>query len=109
MRSRVDQSPDEGLQSRNGEYLPLHRGTDSKIMPYFVYKIAAVPSSAAQQPVMQETFERFKDAKKQAREIRAGLEAGSDVTVKVIFAESETEAKELLVRQKEKPILREWE
>ena len=63
MRSRVDQDLDEGLQSLNGEYLPLHRGADSKIMPYFVYKIAAVPLSAAQQPVMQDTFESFKDAK----------------------------------------------
>ncbi len=64
-------------------------------MPYFVYKIAAVPPSAAQQPVMLDTFESFKDAKNQAREIRAGLEAGSDVTVKVIFAESQAQAKEL--------------
>ncbi len=78
-------------------------------MPYFVYKIAAVPSSAAQQPEIQDTFESFKDAKNQAREIRTGLEAGSNVTVKVIFAESEAQAKELLVRKKEKPILRDWE
>ena len=78
-------------------------------MPYFVYKIVAGKSSAAQQLEMHNKFMSFKEAKKQAREMRAKLEAENDVTVKVIFAENETQAKEQLVRPREKPILRDWE
>ena len=51
----------------------------------------------------------FKAAKKRAREMRAELDSNDNRLIKVVFAESELQAEEMLMEKREQPILREWE
>jgi hypothetical protein len=78
-------------------------------MPYYLYKIAEGPTALVKNLEMIEAMENFKEAKNKARELRAEAAAASDVTYKVIFAESELEAEERLQEQRDAPILQEWE
>ena len=78
-------------------------------MPYYIYAIQQGPTALIKHLEKLEEFEKFKDAKTRARELRAAAGQNDDRTFKVIFAESELEAEEKLQEHREAPILREWE
>jgi len=78
-------------------------------MPYYLYKIAEGPSAIVKNLEMIEAFESFKEAKNKARTLRAESAPETDAAYKVMFAESELEAEERLMEQRDAPILQEWE
>lgn len=78
-------------------------------MPYYIYAIQQGPTALVKHLDRIETFEKFKDAKTRARELRATTTPEDNRVIKVIFAESELEAEEKLQEHREAPILREWE
>lgn len=79
-------------------------------MPYFLYKIHRRGGLSALEYIAR--FDAFKEAKSQARRLRAQLaadEAGGDCVVRMVFAADEAEAADLLSEKREAPVLREWE
>jgi len=78
-------------------------------MPYFVYKITPGPTNLVKTLEKLDHYESFKEAKARARTLRADLSEGDTVQIKVMFADSELEAEELLMEKREEQILREWE
>jgi hypothetical protein len=78
------------------------------IMPYFVYKITDSNSNEHNLD-LQKSFDTYREARSLARSMRAELDAGDSVIVKIIFADDEQEAEERLTETREAPILREWE
>lgn len=67
-------------------------------MPYFVYEIHPmhIVKKVAQ-------FDKFKDASANAKEIRNKLTGADNYSIKVIFAENELHAEEMLGEVREKP------
>jgi hypothetical protein len=78
-------------------------------MPYFIYAIQQGPTALVKHLERIDTFEKFKDAKNRARELRAATPPDDNRVIKVMFAESELEAEEKLQEHREAPILKEWE
>ncbi len=78
-------------------------------MPYYLYKIAEGPTALVKNLEMIDALENFKEAKNRARDLRAEAIPDGDVSYKVIFADSELEAEERLLEQRDAPILQEWE
>lgn len=66
-------------------------------MPYYVYKIR--PPFKQLEKI--ESFPNFKEASGFAKSTRAGLAADDNCTVKVIFAENELQAEDLLNQVRE--------
>lgn len=66
-------------------------------MPYFVYKIR--PPFKQLEKV--EVFPTFKEASAFAKSVRGGMAATDNYTVKVIFAEDELQAEDLLTQVRE--------
>jgi hypothetical protein len=77
-------------------------------MPYFVYKITD-SNSNEQNLNLLKSFDAYREARLLARSMRAELDAGDAVMIKIIFADNEQEAEERLTETREAPILREWE
>jgi hypothetical protein len=75
-------------------------------MPYFVYRQPADRKNLKQ----IEVYDKFRDAKDHARELRKAQEPGDSDTIRVIFAEDDHQAK-ILLRDAHKPAspLEEWE
>ncbi len=67
-------------------------------MPYFVYEIHPmhIVKKVAE-------FDKFKDASANAKEIRSKLTSTDNYSIKVIFAENELHAEEMLGEVREKP------
>lgn len=74
-------------------------------MPYYVFRL-----SPDQQPELIDSFPRFQEAMKAARELRRREGPGATRTIRMAFGESEKEARRLLT-EKRKPStpLEEWE
>lgn len=66
-------------------------------MPYFVYKIR--PPFRQLEKI--DAFPTFKEAGAFAKSVRAGMAAADNYTVKVIFAENELQAEDLLNQVRE--------
>jgi len=66
-------------------------------MSYFVYKI----TPPFKQLEKIEAFPNFKEASAFAKTVRAGMTAADNFTVKVIFAENELQAEDLLNQVRE--------
>lgn len=62
-------------------------------MPYFVYKITEMPIRRLEK---LEQHEAFRDASNRAKQLRAGLASGAPYVIKVIFAETELHAEDML-------------
>lgn len=78
-------------------------------MPYYVYRMESAEMAMLKQLDMIKHFEKFKDAKLFAREQRA-LQAEDDkAEIKVIFADNQLAAEEMLMERREKPIVMEHE
>lgn len=78
-------------------------------MPYYIYKIIPGPTNLTKSLEKLEQHESFKQAKTRAREMRAAMAQDESHLIKVMFAENELEAEEMLMEKREQPILREWE
>lgn len=77
-------------------------------MPYFVYKITEGPTDLVKNLDKLADFDSFKEAKNHARELRTQAD-NTESNIKVIFADNELHAEELLMEKRDQPILREWE
>ena len=62
-------------------------------MPYFVYKIFETPFRRLEK---LEQHEAFRDASNQAKQLRSELSSDAPCIIKVIFAETELHAEDLL-------------
>ncbi len=79
-------------------------------MPYYVYKITSPEGMAlVKNLVLLHHFETFKEAKLYARDQRAALGKDATELVKVMYAENQLQAEELLLEHREKPIVMEHE
>lgn len=78
-------------------------------MPYFVYRIENAEMAMLKQLQLINTFESFKEAKTYAREQRIAQQADDRAIIKVMFADNELQAEELLMEKREKPIVMEHE
>jgi len=67
-------------------------------MPYFVYKIFEKPIRHLQ---MVEQFDAFRPASDRAKQMRVELSSDAGYTIKVIFAETELHAEDLLNQVRE--------
>jgi len=78
-------------------------------MPYYVYKIESAEMAMLKQLELINTFEKFKPAKLFARDARSA-QAESDVAeIKVMFAENQLAAEEMLMEKRDQPIVMEHE
>ncbi|MDQ1363177.1 MAG: hypothetical protein QG652_1038 [Pseudomonadota bacterium] len=78
-------------------------------MPYFVYRIENAEMAMLKQLQLIRTFGSFKDAKTFARDQRIAQKPDDKAIIKVMFADNELQAEELLMEKREKPILMEHE
>ena len=78
-------------------------------MPYYLYKMSSSNvHSLAKKLKLLERFDHFKEAKNNAKRLR--LESDTDETIfKVIFADNQLRAEELLMEKRDKPVLMEFE
>lgn len=78
-------------------------------MPYYLFKISATaPTDLVKKLELLDQFEQFREAKNVAKHLRQ--ENGSDEAVfKVVFADSQLQAEELLMEKRERPVLMEYE
>ena len=65
-------------------------------MPYFVYKVF---SNRTLEPV--DAYDKHRDAKVRARELRVESKDDDDFTFRLIYARNETEAERLLTQKRE--------
>ncbi len=77
-------------------------------MPYYVFKITQ-PTPVVKNLEFQKEFEKFKDAKLFAREMRAELPLNGGITVKMIHAANQLQAEELLMEKRPDSVVMEWE
>lgn len=78
-------------------------------MPYYVYQIEEAELAMLKQLNLIGEFSSFKEAKKFARDQRS-KQAEDDVNViKVMFADNQLSAEEMLMEHREKPIVMEHE
>lgn len=78
-------------------------------MPYFVFRIENAEMAMLKQLELLKTFEAFKDAKTFAREQRMSQSSSDKATIKVMFADNQLQAEELLMEKRDKPIVMEHE
>ncbi len=76
---------------------------------YFIYKITQTPGSMVKQLEKIERFNQYKDAKKQVKSLRLNQPTDSLSLYKIIFADNELAAEELLQEKREEQIVGEWE
>lgn len=79
-------------------------------MPYYVYKISSPEGMELVKNLeLLDEFGSFKEAKNRARELRSNLDKDDRAMIKVMFADNQLMAEELLMEHREKPILMEHE
>lgn len=79
-------------------------------MPYYLYKISQPDEIGLIKNLdLMAKFEKFRDAKLNAKACRAGSEPDSDIRYQVIFADNQLIAEEQLLERREKPTLMEHE
>ncbi|MFT5503369.1 MAG: hypothetical protein ACI845_001189 [Gammaproteobacteria bacterium] len=77
-------------------------------MPYYIYKTQNSAGNVFRKLTKLEQHEIFREAKTRVRVLRAHAES-KNFEFKIIFAESELEAEEMLQEKRETPVLMEWE
>ena len=65
-------------------------------MPYFVYKVFS-----GRKVELVDRFDGYRDARNHARDLRGALPPDADHTIRVIFANNESEASRLLAEKRE--------
>ena len=81
-------------------------------MPYYIYQINQTPGSIVKNLKLLKNYEAFQQAKAEVRAMRktvSNVSKEDPIELKIIFAESELQAEELLQEKRETPVLMEWE
>jgi len=78
-------------------------------MPYFVFRMETAELAILKQLELIKVFDKFKEAKLLARDTRAAQAEGDTAEIKVIFADNQLAAEEMLLEAREKPIVMEHE
>ncbi len=78
-------------------------------MPYYVYQINQSASSMVKNLKLLKQYDAFQPAKSEIRKMRKTMSEEDKFELKIIFAESELQAEELLQEKRETPVLMEWE
>lgn len=79
-------------------------------MPYyFIYKITQGSSEIVKNLEKIDRYDNFKSAKQQAKQLRIEQASDDKSIYKIIFAESELQAEEMLMEKREAPVMLEWE
>ena len=78
-------------------------------MPYYLYQINQTSGSIVKNLKLLEHYEGFQQAKSEVRSMRKAMSEEDPIELKIIFAESELQAEELLHEKRETPVLMEWE
>lgn len=78
-------------------------------MPYYLFKIsAAAPTDLVKKLELLDQFDQFRPAKHTAKQLRRETDS-DEFTFKVVFADSQLHAEELLMEKRERPVLMEYE
>jgi len=78
-------------------------------MPYYVFRMETAELAILKQLELIKAFDKFKEAKLLARDTRAEQAEGDTAEIKVIFADNQLAAEEMLLEAREKPIVMEHE
>lgn len=76
---------------------------------YFIYKITQGPTEMVKVLDKVDRFDNYKAAKQQVKQLRNEQTGNVTSLFKIVFAESELQAEEMLQEKREKPIVEEWE
>ena len=79
-------------------------------MPYYLFSVTSEDQlGLVKQLDLVETYEKFRDAKQQAKQLRAAAGEPGSVVYKITFADNQLAAEEQLLEKREKPVLMEHE
>ena len=78
-------------------------------MPYFIYQIGHSAGAVVKNLSLVSSFEDYREAKSEIKNLRASANKMDTPEWKMVFAESELQAEELLQEKREAPVLMEWE
>ena len=78
-------------------------------MPYYVYQVNQTTGSIVKNLKLLKQYDAFQQAKAEVRKLREAKSKEDQFEFKIIFAESELQAEELLQEKRETPVLMEWE
>jgi dihydrodipicolinate synthase/N-acetylneuraminate lyase len=76
---------------------------------YYIYRINQGPTELVKALEKIDQFEGYKDAKKQVKQLRIDQPSDDNSTFKIVFAENELAAEEMLMAKREAPVMAEWE
>ena len=79
-------------------------------MPYYLFKVTTGDQlGLVKQLDLIEVFDAFRDAKVEAKRLRAEADAEDEAQFKITFAANQLAAEEQLLEKREKPVLMEHE
>ena len=78
-------------------------------MPYYVYRIESAQMAMLKQLELINQFDSFKEAKTFARQTRTEQDETDTAEIKVMFADNQLAAEEMLMEKRDKPIAMEHE
>jgi len=78
-------------------------------MPYFIFQVNPTPGSVVKKLALINKFDSYRQAKSSIHELRDTVKPQGEQEWKMVFAESELQAEELLQEKREAPVLMEWE
>ncbi|MCP4488216.1 MAG: hypothetical protein GY820_12970 [Gammaproteobacteria bacterium] len=78
-------------------------------MPYYIYQIENTPTAIVKKLSLVTEHAHYKDAKIAIQSLRTRQKEGEDQQWKMVFADSELKAEELLQERRDAPVLMEWE
>lgn len=78
-------------------------------MPYYIYRSDLSAGALVKNLTLVGNYEQYKEAKSEIRKLRADIQHAETPEWKMVFAESELQAEELLQEKREAPVLMEWE
>ena len=76
---------------------------------YFIYKVSQGPSDLIKSLDKLARHNSYKEAKLQVKQLRQEQASAETGQYKIIFAENELQAEEMLHEKREAPIVQEWE
>ena len=77
-------------------------------MPYYIFDVEQSSNAIIRKLTLLATYEGYPEAKVEIKKLRAS-QVSENRAFKMIFAESELQAEELLQEKREAPVLMEWE
>lgn len=75
---------------------------------YYIYKISQGPGQVFKTLDKIDRFDNYKEAKQRIKSLRLEANEGN-ASYKIIFAENELAAEEMLQEKREAPVVEEWE